>query len=151
MDEERRITRLPPEQGQARRLPKPLELSGRLDGGFDGPPLGNCVWCGRPTNSLIFAEGLGREVLMEPTCGMALMYAYKRWLRGALEPGKRSTERITRLLGAPPPALGPGELRCPVCRGPIVPRRALIDGQPTGELVAHNPDGTPHEHEASDA
>lgn len=127
-------------------LPRRLELDGRLLGGFEGAPVAACVWCGRPTNSLIFAEGLQREVPMEPTCGMALMYAYRRWLRGALEPGARSTERITRLLGAPPPALGPGQLRCPVCQQPIEARRALEGGEPTGELVAHNPDGTLHVH-----
>lgn len=87
---------------------RPLELDGRLDGGLFGAPVGDCVWCGRPTNSLIFAEGLGREVPMEPTCGIALMYAYKRWKRGALEPGSRAEERITRLLGPSPAQLGPG-------------------------------------------
>ena len=97
------------EQGRAERIGKPLELNGRLVDGFNGAPLADCVWCGRPTNSLIFAEGLGREVPMEPTCGMALMYAYRRWLRGALVPGSRAEERITRLLGPSPAQLQAGD------------------------------------------
>ena len=102
------LARLSREQGRAERVRKPLELDGRLVDGLDGAPLGNCVWCGRPTNSLIFAEGLGQEVPMEPTCGIALMYAYKRWLRNDLIPGSRAEERITRMLGPAPARIGPG-------------------------------------------
>lgn len=77
---------------------------GRITDAIQGP----CAWCGQPSDSLYFAVGVERELPLHPTCGLAMIYAHRRWQRGALVPGTRKHDKAVKLFGPMPAQLGPG-------------------------------------------
>lgn len=84
------------------------ELPG--EGRMVGEIVGNCVWCGRPTDCLQQATGLPGtpELPLCASCGLIIIVKHKRWLRGALRPGHRADQRALELFGPQPAQLESG-------------------------------------------
>lgn len=72
-----------------------------------GPVVGTCVWCGKPTDSLAMAPGLGRELPLDVDCGWQMIVVWRRLQRGLAIPD-RFRERA-RLTWGETPLLSPGD------------------------------------------
>jgi hypothetical protein len=70
-----------------------------------GADFGPCVWCGRPSEALLFSPALGRDLPLHPTCGLVIIVKHKRWRAGRLRPGNRSDDKALEMFGPMPTPL----------------------------------------------
>lgn len=45
-------------------------------------PVGPCAWCGKPTDIMADAPGVGMRLPLHLLCGVAMRNAYRKWRDG---------------------------------------------------------------------
>lgn len=85
-----------------------------MEGRMTGDPQGVCAWCGLPTMEVAYAPGLGRELPLHPTCGISIVYAFRRHLAGQPQRRRLTEIRIARLTAGPAQLASGVRCRCAV-------------------------------------